>query len=145
MATQKLEDIISFIETQLNTLSQLDTVVYKGEDDQDPPVKNFGAVIYTSKDGFIETEHKHIGPHLTENWTINLDLIIQRKAQTPRTSVSETYGTSYWINTLMTLFFNKTNSGAFVRTYYESEDYEEINSGIKIKGVVRVELLNKYT
>lgn len=145
MATQKQEDVIDFIETQLNTLSKLDKVVYQGADDPDPQVKDYGAIIYVGLDEPVEREMKHIGPHLTETWSINTDIIIKRKPPTPRKSVSDTYGTSYWIDTVTALFLNKTNNGAFVRTTWFSEEVEEINSGIKIKGLVTVEILNKYT
>ena len=145
MATQKLENVISFIETQLNTLSLLDAVVYKGEDDADPRVTNYGAVIYVGEDDPVERENKYIGPHLTETWTINVDIIIKRKTATPRTTVSDTYGTSYWIDQLTALFLNKTNSGAFVRTTWFSDEVEEVNSGITLKGLFTCEILNKYT
>jgi len=145
MATQKLEDIINFIETQLNTLSKLDKVVYLGADDPDPQVKDYGAIIYVGLEEPVERENRHIGPHLTETWQINVDVIIKRKTSTPRTTVSDTYGTSYWIDTVTALFLNKTNSGAFVRTTWFSDEVEEINSGIKLKGLFTCELLNKYT
>ena len=145
MATQKQEDIINFIETQLNTLSKLDTVKYQGADDADPEVKHYGAVIYVGDENPVEREHRHIGPLLTEIWTINVDIIIKDRAKTPRKTVSTNFGTSYWIDQLTVLFLNKTNSGAFTRTLWTSEEIEEVNSGIKIKGLVKIELLNKYT
>ena len=145
MATQKLEDVIDFIETQLNTLTKLDTVKYQGADDADPEVRNYGAVIYMGLDDPVEREHKHIGAHLTEVWKINVDVIIKRKSTTPRKSVSDTYGTSYWVDQLTALFLNKTNSGAFVRSDWFNDNIEEINSGIKLKGLVTIEILNKYT
>ena len=145
MATQKLENVISFIETQLKTLTKLDTVEYIGADDSDPEVKKYGGVIYIEDEDFIEREHLHIGPLLTETWSINVDVIIKQKPSTPRKTVSDSFGTSYWIDQLTVLFLNKTNSGAFVRTFWSKESIEEVNSGIKIKGLVTIEILNKYT
>lgn len=145
MTTQKLEDVIAFTETQLRTLTKLDVVVYQGEDDQDPKVRDYGAVIYIQQDDFFESEHRHIGPSLTEFWTINVDVIIQRKPPTPRETVSASFGTSYWFSQLTALFLNKTNGGAFVRTSYSKESIEEVNSGIKLKGKIMIEILNRYT
>ncbi len=145
MATQKLEDVINFVETQLNTVDKLDQVVYQGADDQDPKVKDYGAVIYIGLEEPVERENLHIGPHLTETWSINVDIIIKRKPPTPRKTVSDPFGTSFWIDTITALFLNKTNSGAFVRTQWLSDEVEEINSGIKLKGLFTCELLNKYT
>jgi len=145
MATQKLEDVIDFIETQLNTLAKLDTVVYQGADDSDPECRKYAGVIYLGEDEPVEREHRHIGPHLTETWTVNVDVLIKTRSSTPRKSVSDPFGTSYWTDQLTALFLNKTNSGAFVRTYFTSNEVEEVNSGIKLKGLVTIEILNKYT
>lgn len=145
MATQKLEDVISFIETQLNTLTKLDVVVYKGKDDQNPTIKDFGSTIYVDEEDFFEHEHKHIGPLLTESWHINVDVIIQRKSSTARKSVSDAFGISYWMSQLTALFLNKTNGGAFVRTEYNRLEVEELNTSIILKGKVTCEILNKYT
>jgi len=145
MATQDLDDIITFIETQLNTVSKLDTVVFQGADDPEPNVRDFGAVISVQLEDLVTREHLHIGPHLTEFWKVDLDIILKRKAKTPRKSVSDAYGTSYWIKTITALFLNQTNSGAFVRTSWVSDAIEEVNSGITIKGQINIEILNKYT
>jgi len=145
MTIQKEEEVIDFVMTQLNTLSKLDTVKYQGFDDADPEVRQYGAVVYIGEDEPVEAEHRHIGPLLTEIWTINVDVIIKRKSKTPRKSVSDDFGTSYWADQLRVLFLNKTNSGAFTRTHWEYVEKEEVNSGIKVKGLVKIELLNKYT
>tara|TARA_R100001244_G_scaffold131582_1_gene105011 strand:+ start:473 stop:910 length:438 start_codon:yes stop_codon:yes gene_type:complete len=145
MAIQDLDDIISFIETELKTLTQLDTVVYLGADDPEPNVKKQGAVISVPDEDLLTTEHKYIGPHLTETWSINVDVILKVKSKTPRKRVSDAYGTSYWIRQLTALFLNNTNSGAFVRSQWVRGDIEEVNSGITIKGLVVIEILNKYT
>lgn len=145
MAIQELDDIIGFIETKLKTLTQLDTVVYKGADDPEPNVKRQGAVISIPEENMLTTEHKYLGPLLTETWSINVDLILKVKSKTPRKRVSDTYGTSYWIRQITALFLNQTNSGAFVRTQWVKGEIEEVNSGITIKGLVTIEILNKYT
>jgi len=145
MATQKLENVISFIETQLKTLTKLDTVEYIGADDSDPEVRQYGGVIYMEDEDPVERENLHIGPLLTETWSINVDIIIKQKPKTPRQTVSDGFGTSYWVDQLTVLFLNKTNSGAFKRTFWSKESIQEINSGIKIKGLVTIEILNKYT
>jgi hypothetical protein len=93
----------------------------------------------------LTTEHKYLGPLLTETWSINVDLILKVKSKTPRKRVSDTYGTSYWIRQITALFLNQTNSGAFVRTQWVKGEIEEVNSGITIKGLVTIEILNKYT
>lgn len=145
MATQKQEDVINFIETQLNTVSKLDRVEYQGSDNPDPQCKDYAAVISMDEEDFLDTEHLHIGPHLTEKWSVNVDVIIKRKTSSPRTTVSSAFGTSYWIDVLTALFLNKTNNGFFVRTKWRPTGIEEINSGIKIKGLFTCEILNKYT
>ena len=145
MATQDLDDIITFIETRLNTVSKLDTVVFQGADDPEPNVRKQGAIITVQLEDLVTREHRHIGPHLTENWKIDVSIVLKQKAKTPRKSVSDAYGTSYWIKELTELFLNQTNDGAFVRTWWSTDTIEEINSGITIKGLVNLEILNKYT
>ena len=145
MATVKLEDVISFIETQLKTLTKLDKVEYQGADDPDPQVKQYGAIIYLGEEEFVTRENRHIGPHLTEFWTINVDIITKSKPSEPRKTISSAFGSSYWYDQLTALFLNKTNNGAFVRTSIASQEAEEINSGIKLKHLITCEILNKYT
>ena len=145
MATVKLEDVITFIETKLKTLTKLDKVEYQGADDPDPQIKQFGAIIYLGEEEFVTRENRHIGPHLTEFWTINVDIITKSKPSDPRKTISSAFGSSYWYDQLTALFLNKTNNGLFVRTSIASQEAEEINSGIKLKHLITCEILNKYT
>ncbi len=138
-------DIISFLLSQLDTEARLTTISFTGNDDQEPQVKEYGAHIYMGEEEPVEREARHIGPHLTETWSINLDIIIKKKSKTPRDAVSDPYGTSYWIKTITNLLLNKKNNGMFKWTRWNSLEHEEINSGIKIKGLFNCEILNTYT
>ena len=144
MARTKLEDIISYIETQANTNTNFDIVRYTDTDSRPIPVKTYGAHIYISPSEFFEQEFEHIGPFATERWRINFDVIINRRMD-DRDSVSDSLGISYWVDTIRALFQNGTNSGKFKNSWWEFEEEDPSKDIYRIKGVLNVEILNNYT
>lgn len=144
MARQKLEDIISYIETQLATQTDIDTVKYTDRDAMPIPVKTYGVHIYIGDEDYHTSERKHIGPLLSETYFVRVDMIINRRFK-DRNSVSDSKGISYWQDTLEALFLNGTNSGQFKDSFWEFNELDINDDIYVIKGVLTVEILNNYT
>ena len=143
MANQKLEDIISYAETKLNTLTDLDIVRYTDSDSQPIPVKTYGAHIYIGDETPWEDERRHIGPLLTQTYTVNIDIIINKRFK-DRLSVSDAKGISYWKNTVTELLLNGTNGGLFKDSFWKPIELDDSEDGYIIKGILTVEVLNRY-
>ena len=144
MARQKLNDIVSYIETKLATNTDFDTVKYTDFDSQPIPVRTYGAHIYLlDEEGAKTDERRHLGPLLTEIYRIGVDIIINKR-YADRTSVSDAKGISYWLDTIEALFLNQTNSGAFKDSYWEFTGLEPDEDVYTIKGILVVEILNNY-
>jgi len=145
MARQKLNDIISYLETKLATNSDLSgNIHYTDEQATMPPIKRYGVHIYVEGEP-LETEHRHIGPRLTEIWTIKLDVVLNRRYVTDRKSVSDAKGISYWIDTVQALLLNGTNSGVFESSEWNYSMTDETGDAYKLKGEFTVEINNLYT
>lgn len=144
MTRYKLEDVISYIETKLATLTDLDVVTYTDFDSQPIPVKSYGAHIYVSPDDFSIDERRHIGPLLTETYLINVDIIINKRSL-DRSSVSDAKGISYWVDTVKALLLNQQNNGLFTDSFWKFTALDDSNDTYIIKGVLTVEILNRYT
>lgn len=144
MARTKLEDIISYILSQGNTNGNFDIVRYTDADSRPIPVKTYGMHVHINPSEFFESVQEHIGPFATENWKINVDVIINRRMD-DRDSVSDSLGISYWVDTMRALFQNGTNSGKFKNSWWEFEEEDPSNDIYVVKGVLNVEILNNYS
>lgn len=144
MTRTKLEDVISYAETQLNTLTKLDSVKYTDTDSQPIRVKTYGAHIYIDPADFFAQEFEHIGPFATERWSVNVDIIINRNLA-DRKSISDSFGISYWVDTIRNLFMNGTNDGKFKNSWWDYTEQDPSEDLYTIKGVFQCEILNNYT
>jgi len=144
MANQTLENIVSYIETKLATISLLKQVEYTDSEDQPPLIREYGAHIFLPEEDSYESERRYIGAHLNETWNIRVDIIINRHFQTQRKAVSDARGTSYWKALITELFLNGTNSGVFESSKWEFSDYDTNADIYKLKGIFSCELLNTY-
>jgi len=146
MARQKLNDIITYLETKLATSSDLvGNIRYTEFEEQPPPVLTYGAHIYLTADDPNEDERRHIGPLLTETWSIHLDIIVNRSFQKSRQAISDTKGISYWIDFMKALLQNGTNSGAFEDSFWQFNQIDSSQDGYTLKGVFVCEVLNNYS
>lgn len=144
MTTQNLEDVVSFLKTQLATDSDLDLILYTHTDTKSFAVQRYGAHIYDIEEGMYEDEHLHIGKKLTETWTLGLDIIINKPFREDEDSVTDTKGISYWKKTIEELLLHKTNNGAFLDTKWNFIALDPSNDRIVIKGRFECEILNNY-
>jgi len=145
MAKQELNDVISYLETKLATNSDLaGNIHYTDEQSSIPVIKRYGVHLYVEGEPF-ETEHKYLGPMLTEMWTIKTDIILNRRYVTDRKSVSDAKGISYWIATVKALLLNGTNSGAFESSEWNYLTTDETGDTYILKGEFLAEINNVYT
>ena len=145
MSRTKLEDIVSYVETKLNTVSNLDTVKYTDSDNEPIPVKTYGAQIYFDPTNFFNQEFQYIGKFATEFWKLKVDIIINKRFK-DRESVSNSLGVSYWIDTIRALFEFGQNVTMFRNSWWELESLDPKSStdGYLLKGVFQCEILNNY-
>jgi len=144
MARQKLEDIVSYLETKLATNADLKgNIYYLDAESADPAIRQFGAIIYPLPEP-LETERRHLGPRLTETWKTGLDIVMNRK-YTDRKSVSDSRGISYWVDTIQALLLNGTNGGVFESSQWHYITTDETGDAYKLKGEFEVEIDNLYT
>ena len=144
MANQKLEQIIVWLEGKLNTVADFDKVEYTDDNQSPPVVKDYGAHMYRTPGEDYEEERVHIGNHLKEFWSINTDIIINRHFQSPRKSVSDAKGISYWLDTIKTLLNEGSNSGVFDSSRWIYDDYIKDTDMYTLKGRFTCELVNTY-
>ncbi len=144
MARQKLEDVVSYLETQSKTNVDLkDMVRYTERDARQPPVRRYGVHIYMQEDP-LEEEQQHIGNNRTEFWSLNVDIVINRKWEA-RKSISDVRGVSYWVDTTKTLFLHGTNGGVFEDSFWELDDIDTTSGDYTVlKGHFICEILNQY-
>jgi hypothetical protein len=143
MAT--LETVVSYLETTLATNSRLaGNIKFTFEPNPVPSVKDYGVHIYCGFEPLKEEVPHKIGPWLKETWYLNVDLIINR-AFTPRTSISDSLGVSYWENQMKTLLKHSTNSGTFRDSYWETLYIAPTDGAQIIRGRFVCEVENRYT
>lgn len=137
-----LENIISYLETQLSTLPDLaDRVFFIGSDEPEPRVRDYGVQIYVGSEKPKTIEPHKIGPWALETWTINVDFIYARDKK-PRQGISDAKGISYWERTLTNLLGFKTNNGMFRDSRWESGAIEKRGGAVVLRGLFIVEVEN---
>jgi len=146
MARQTLNDIVTYLETKLATNGDLKGNIYYTErDSTSPAIRQYGAHIWVPETDPLETERRYLGPRLTEMWTLKLDIVLNRKYADDRKSVSDSRGISYWIDTVMALLLNGTNSGVFESSEWNYLYTDETGDASVLKGEFNVEINNLYT
>lgn len=140
-----LNDIISYIETQAATISDLAGKIRVTLPGQPiPDIKDYGLRISFTREDWKEIVRNKIGPIVTEIYRIDVDLVFNR-AKTPRAVFSDAKGISYWENTLMDLFVNQHNNHTFKDSFWSPVGAMEMNPDSTIlKGVLTVTLQNIY-
>lgn len=141
----KIEDILLYIEARLATIGDLVgniKVVHPGN--PVPNIKNYGVRAYIGQDTWKEIKRNKIGPIVSEHYQVNVDLVFNRSL-TPRQVYSDAKGISYWENTLIALFVNKTNGALFKDSYWAPNGSPEINAdSVILKGILFVHVQNLY-
>lgn len=143
MAT-KINDIFSFLETRLATISDLVGKIKVTKEKEPYPgvIKDYGVRAYLS-DNPKEIVAKKIGNVIHEHWKVNVDLIINRQMKT-REAYSDAKGISYWENLITSTLLHQTNNGLFVTSRWEFQGLEELADSIVLKGIYHCEILNRY-
>lgn len=141
----KIEDILAFEETRLQTITDLNGKVKVTKNDSDPfpgVIKDYGVRMYLGENP-KEIVAKKIGNIIHEIWHINTDLIINRNLR-PRESYSDAKGVSYWENLITSTLLHQTNSGAFVNSWWEFVRREDLADCIILRGIYHCEVANRY-
>jgi len=145
MANTELNDLIVYIETtKLSTISDFDKIEYTNFDKTPIRVKRYGAQIYLIPNEFYDSERQHIGSHLTEFWSINVNIIINRHFTSARKSVSDDKGISYWNKTITDLLLDGSNSGIFDSSKWTFENLKTETDNYTLEGVFKCEVFNTY-
>lgn len=140
----KLNDVLTFLETKLHTISDLRNKVKVTKKDEPYPgvICDYGVQIYLG-DSPKEIIAKKIGNIIHEKWLIQVDLIIHRAIKS-RDSYSDPKGVSYWENLITSTLLHQTNSGAFVTSRWEFQRRDDTADCIILRGVYVCELMNRY-
>lgn len=145
MANQKLNDILSYIETRGQTVPLLVGKVKVTRKDEPFPgvIKDYGLRVYVGLEKPKEDIRKKIGPIVNEIWRINADLIINRSLKS-RELYSDTYGASYWVDKLTSTFLNQTNNGAFRDSFWEFAGQDNEDEAVIVRGIFQCEVVSTY-
>lgn len=145
MANQKLNDILTYIETKGATIPLLSNKIKVCKKGEPYPgiIKDYGLRIYLGLEKPKEEIRKKIGPIVNEIWRINVDVIINRSLVS-RQLYSDTYGVSYWVDKMTSTFMNQNNSGAFRDSFWEFAGQEDRDEAVIVRGIFQCEVVNTY-
>lgn len=146
MANQKLEDILAYLETRIQTsVPELQGKVKVTKPNEPYPggISNYGVRIYLGLEKPKETQFLKIGPIATETWRINVDFIFNRDLKT-RQLYSDGRGLSYWENLLTSVLRFENNNEAFRGSGWDFEGQENQNDATILKGIFTCEVQNTY-
>ena len=144
MARQSLENVISFLKSKLETISDFDIVKYTHIDNKSFAVKRYGAHIYIPAEDPYEDTSPYIGRKLTEVWNLGLDIIINKPFKEDESSITDAKGISYWKDTIEALLLHQTNDGVFLDTKWDFNLLDPSNDRVVIKGRFTCEIVNNY-
>lgn len=144
--TIKLNDIVSYIETQAQTISDLrGKVKFRNTDEVPHDFKDYGLEIYVGSQEPKETTRKFCGPVVQELWTINVDFILNKSFVSSRRSISDDKAISYWENLLVSTFINRRNNYSFQDSWWEPAGPPvQMNDSIVLPGLFKAEVNNQY-
>ncbi len=146
MANQKLNDILTYIETRIQAvIPELRGKVKVTRRDEPYPgvIQNYGVRIYVGSDKPKEVEYRKIGPIATFTWKINVDLIYNRDSKS-RELYSDPKGISYWEDLLTAALEFENNNEAFQSSHWELQSQEDENDATILKGLFYCEIQNIY-
>ena len=140
----KLNDLLTFLETRLQTISDLSGKVKVTLENEPYPgvIKDYGVRIYLPEKP-KELVRKKIGNIVHEIWHIKVDLVINRDLKT-RESYSDAKGVSYWEHLITSTLLHQRNSGAYVDSFWEFERSEKLADSIIVHGEWTCEVQNTY-
>lgn len=146
MANQKLNDILSYLETKIpSEIPELRDKVKVTRPDEPYPgrIDNYGVRIYLGRDKPKEVQYRKIGPIATEIWQINVDLIFNRNLKS-RELYSDAKGLSYWENLMTSALIFENNNETFQTSGWEFQAQENENDATVLKGIFTCEVVNRY-
>lgn len=146
MANQKLENILAYLETRIQSAdSELQGKVKVTRPDEPFPgvISNYGVRIYLGLEKPKETQFRKIGPIATEIWRINVDFIYNKDSKS-RQLYSDVKGLSYWENLLTSVLRFENNNEAFRGSGWDFEGQENQNDATILKGIFTCEVQNQY-
>ena len=146
MANQKLNDILTYLETKIPTeIPELKGKVKVTRPKEPYPgvIDNYGVRIYLGNGKPKSIEFRKIGPIATETWQINVDIIFNRDLKS-RELYSDAKGVSYWENLLTDALAFGNNNQTFKTSGWEFQAQENENDATVLKGIFTCEVLNKY-
>jgi hypothetical protein len=147
MSNQKLNDILTYLETRIvSQIPELSGKVKVTRPSEPYPgsVQNYGVRIYLGSEKPKEIQYRKIGPIATEIWRINVDFIYNRDMKS-RELYSDSKGLSYWENLLTASLIFENNSEAFQNSVWEFVGQENENDATILKGIFTCEIQNRYT
>lgn len=145
MSNQKLNDVLSYLETALGAVSDLRGKVIVTKDKEPVPglIRDYGVQVYLGNENPKEVQYRKIGPIAHETWHINTDLVFNRNLQT-RQLYSEAKGLSYWENLLHSTLFHKTNDEVFQDSWWEFLNQKNLDDSVILQGMFHCEVVNRY-
>ena len=146
MANQKLNDIISYLETKIpEEIPELRGKVKVALPNEPFPggIKDYGIRIYLGLEKPKDTQYRKIGPIATEYWRINVDVLLNRALKS-RELYSDSRGVSYWESQLTSALIFENNNGDFVGSGWEFQNQENENDATVLKGIFNCEVQNRY-
>ena len=141
----KLDDIVTYLEGRFATIAKYaNSIAYTSAENELKNVKAFGVRIYPPKDGVVEYRNRHIGPILTEIFTVNVDIVIKKAFKTDRQSVSDADGISAEIESVKLLLLHNRNSETFRDAWWSPGKPYELGGSIIVPGTFVAEVQNEY-
>ncbi len=134
-----LEQILQYIETTGAQDSDLSGHISVARPQEPlPQIKDYGLRVYFEEGDWLVTRREKIGPILTNTYRVNVDLVFN-KSYNYRQVFSATKGISYWQNTIMVMFANKTANGLFRDSLWTTNGVMEQNAeSVVLRGILTI-------